>query len=232
MKKLQGKWALVTGSSRGIGQQVAVALAAHGCNIIVHGRTEENCAPTMELLEASGVEYLAVSGELGTPEGEEAVISAVREGCPQLDILYNNAAVMNEYADSAFTIPEGDWERVFEVNVFAMARLCNAFVPGMVERGWGRVVNVSSGIRDIPQLIIYSATKAAVDKYTRDLATELKGTGVIASTMDPGWIKTDMGGAQAENEIDTVLPGAIVPVLIDDRTESGRHYSAQDYRCL
>ena len=83
----------------------------------------------------------------------------------------------------------------------------------------GRVINLSSGIRDTPHLAPYSVSKAAVDKYTLDLAAELKGTGVIASTLDPGWIKTDMGGNQADNEVETVLPGALVPVLIDDRTE-------------
>jgi len=230
MKKLEGKWALVTGSSRGVGQYVAVGLAEHGCNIVVHGRTEEHCSKTLGLLADQGVECFAAPGELGTPEGEAAVIDAARTNCPQLDILYNNAGILSQWEDSIFGIPMDDWNRVFEVNLYAMIRLCNAFVPSMVERGWGRIVNVTSGIQDQPQLSPYSVSKAAVDKYTQDMAAELKGSGVIVNTLDPGWLKTDLGGEQADHEVSTVLPGAIVPVLLDERADSGCMFSAQDYR--
>ncbi len=232
MKRLNGKWALVTGSSRGIGQLVAEALAAEGCNIVVHGREEMNCIATLERIGAYTVETFAAPGELGTAEGEAAVIEAVRKGCPQLDILYNNAAVMSQWHDSTFAISDKHWRTVFEVNFFSMVRLCDAFVPGMVRNGWGRVVNVTSGMRDLPQLSPYSVSKAAIDKYTQDMAAELKGTGVLVNTMDPGWLKTDLGGDQADHEVRTVLPGALVPVLIDEKAGSGRLYAAQDYRSL
>jgi NAD(P)-dependent dehydrogenase (short-subunit alcohol dehydrogenase family) len=232
MKKLDGKWALVTGSSRGIGQQVAIGLAEHGCNIVVHGRTAEHCTETLKRLEKQSVNCFCVPGELGSPEGEAAVIEAVNAGCPQLDILYNNAAIMSPWKDSIFDIPTNDWHSAFEVNLHAIIRLCNAFIPGMVERVWGRVVNVTSGIKDTPQLSPYSVSKAALDKYTQDMAFELKDSGVIVNTMDPGWLKTDLGGEHADHEVCTVLPGAIVPVLLDEAAESGRMYSAQDYRCL
>jgi NAD(P)-dependent dehydrogenase (short-subunit alcohol dehydrogenase family) len=232
MKKLEGKWALVTGSSRGVGQHVAVGLAKHGCNVVVHGRAAAQCEKTLSLVAEHGVECFAAPGELGTLKGEEAVIDAVNGGCAQIDILYNNAGILNQWEDSIFGIPMDDWLGVFEVNFFAMVRLCNAFVPGMVERGWGRVVNVTSGIKDQPQLSPYSVSKASVDKYTQDMAAELKDTGVIINTMDPGWLKTDLGGEHADHEVSTVLPGAIVPVLLDGKADSGRMYSAQDYRCL
>ena len=232
MKKLENKWALVTGSSRGVGQHVAMGLAEHGCNIAVHGRTEENCQATLNKLSELGVECFAAPGELGTPIGEAALIEAVRERNVTLDILYNNAGILNQWEDSIFGIPMEDWARVFEVNLFAMIRLCNTFIPDMVERGWGRIVNVTSGIKDQPQLSPYSVSKAAVDKYTQDMATELTGTGVIINMLDPGWLKTDLGGEQADHEVATVLPGAIVPVLLDDRADSGGLFSAQNYRCL
>jgi NAD(P)-dependent dehydrogenase (short-subunit alcohol dehydrogenase family) len=232
MKRLAGKWALVTGSSRGIGQYVAVGLAEQGCNVIVHGRSAEHCSETLALVAEKGVECFAAPGELGTPEDEASMIDAVRRGCGQLDILYNNAGVLSQWEDSIFGIPMDDWTRVFEVNLYAMIRLCNAFVPGMIERGWGRIVNVTSGIKDQPQLSPYSVSKAAVDKYTQDMAAELKDTGVIVNTMDPGWLKTDLGGEHADFEVKTVLPGALVPVLLDGRADSGCMFSAQNYRCL
>ena len=229
MTEWQGKWTLVTGSSRGIGRQVALGLAEHGCNIIVHGRAEDHCREVLEEVTAHGVEGVVVAGELGTDAGEAALIDAVRALRRPVDILYNNAGVMSPWNDCIFDIPMGAWEQVFRINFFSMVHLCNAFVPGMVERGWGRVVNVTSGMKDQPQLSPYSVSKAAVDKYTLDLAAELQGSGVLVNTMDPGWLRTDLGGPYADHAVDSVLPGALVPVLLDEAEGSGRMYAAQEY---
>jgi NAD(P)-dependent dehydrogenase (short-subunit alcohol dehydrogenase family) len=113
-----------------------------------------------------------------------------------------------------------------------MIALCNAFAPEMKNRGYGRIINLTSGIKDVPQLAPYSVSKAAVDKYTRDLAAELKETNVLVNTLDPGWLKTDMGGPNAMYGVETVLPGALVPALLDDFGPSGRFYAAQDYRMM
>lgn len=111
-----------------------------------------------------------------------------------------------------------------------MIKLCNAFVPVMLKRGWGRIINLSSGIKDVPELAPYSVSKAAVDKYTRDLAAELKDTNVIINVLDPGWLKTDLGGPDAEFDVETVLPGALLPVFLDDSNPGGEIYRAQDYK--
>ena len=118
------------------------------------------------------------------------------------------------------------------VNLFALIELCNAFALGMKDRGYGRIINLTSGIKDTPQLAPYSVSKAAVDKYTQDLAAELQGTNVLANCLDPGWLKTDMGGPDADHKVGTVLPGALVPALLEDHGPSGRRYSAQDFKYL
>ncbi len=100
----------------------------------------------------------------------------------------------------------------------------------MIEKNWGRIVNLTSGIDKTPQLACYGASKHALDKWTDDLAAALAGTNVIASLLDPGWLKTDLGGANADNEPETVLPGALVPVLLPDGSESGRFFRAQELR--
>ncbi|MBK8802819.1 MAG: SDR family oxidoreductase [Fibrobacteres bacterium] len=107
-----------------------------------------------------------------------------------------------------------DWTTVFQINVFALVRLTARIVPQMVERGWGRVVHVTSGIDKTWRLAACGASKWAVDKFTDDNAAELAGTGVIVSRLDPGWLRTDLGGPNADNAPESVLPGAMVPVML------------------
>ena len=228
MAALKDKWALITGSTRGVGQYIATGLAEHGCNIIVHGRKLESTADTLAKLAAFDVETHAVAGDIGTAAGLAAVIAGVKAGPGYVDILYNNAAIQNPWKE-IWDIPMEDWLATFNINLFAMIQLCNAFVPGMVARGYGRIINLTSGIRDIPQLAPYSVSKAAVDKYTLDMAAELQGTNVLVSHLDPGWLKTDMGGANAPGEVASVLPGALVPALLEEGSPNGKRFAAQDY---
>jgi len=228
-KKLKGKWALVTGSSRGIGQYIALGLANEGCNIIVHGRSADNCEETLELLKDYDVECFIAPGELLELDSVQQVIDTVFSKLKGIDILYNNAAVMSE-ANKIWDIPMTEWQRIIQVNLLSVVMLCNAFAPGMQERGFGRIINVSSGIKDQPDLAPYSVSKAAIDKFTRDLACELKDSNVLVNYLDPGWIKTDLGGQDAWFDLDTVLPGVLIPALLDEKGQTGHLFAAQDYK--
>jgi NAD(P)-dependent dehydrogenase (short-subunit alcohol dehydrogenase family) len=101
----------------------------------------------------------------------------------------------------------------------------------MLEQRWGRVVNLTSGIADQPQLTAYAVSKAAVDKYVRDFAPSLSGSGVMMNLLDPGWLRTDLGGPNAPGDPASVIPGGLVPALLDDGI-SGRFFRAQDYAGL
>ncbi len=229
MKQLLNRWALVTGSARGIGQQIAIGLAQEGCNVIVHGRLKEHTKTTLGLLQEYGIKTDSVEGELSSVSDVERMIDIIRKAHGGIDILYNNAAIQNKWKD-IWDITLDEWKELFQINLYSMILLCNAFAPGMKARGFGRIVNLSSGIKDIPQLAPYSVSKAAVDKYTMDLAAELKGSGVLVNYLDPGWLKTDLGGPNAEHEVTTVLPGALKPVLLDNGGPTGTFFRAQDYR--
>ncbi len=226
MIKLKGKNALVTGSSRGVGQQLAQALAKLGCNVIVHGRTQESCARTLALLKDSDVKVYCVFGDLSEEVQVNQLIKQVNDLNIPVDVLYNNAAIMTPFHADYWNHSWDEWMLSMKVNVFAIYSLCSAYVPAMIDRGFGRVVNLTSGIKDIPELAPYGATKWAVDKLTDDIAAKLANTGVRINTLDPGWLMTDMGGENAEHPVEAVLPGALAPALVDDDGPNGQLFSA------
>ncbi len=231
MRMLDNKWALITGSSRGIGQQIALGLAKRKCNIILHAREHKHLEQTLALLQPLNVQTACVFGDLASPAGVDAVIDGVHHAGHPVDILYNNAAIQNAWQE-IWQINRETWLNTFQINFFAVVALCNAFAPHMKQRGYGRIINLTSGIRDIPQLAPYSVSKAAVDKYSQDLAAELKGSNVLVNFLDPGWLRTDLGGPNGENAVESVLPGALVPALLEDHGATGCLFRAQDFKAL
>lgn len=229
MIDITNKWALVTGASRGVGLRVAKALAEKGCKLILHSRKLEGTRDLLEQLTASGTEAHSVAAELSSASEVAHLIKEVNKITDNhLDILYNNAAITTTYRE-IFKPTIEEYMDSFFVNAIIPAKLCDAFLPGMIERNWGRVVNVTSGIADQPQMMAYSCSKAALDRYVRDMVTTLAGSNVLMNLMDPGWLSTDLGGPNAPNHPDTVLPGALVPVLLKQEEGSGKLYNAQDY---
>ena len=229
MQTLQGKWALVTGASRGVGVHVSEGLAKLGCNLVLHSRESAHTAALALKLEGLGVRVVSVTGELSDQAQVDTMLDAAQK--QDIDIVYNNAAVMTPWRDNPWEIPAEDFRKSFEVNVIALARICHRLVPPMLARKWGRVINVTSGIANEPQLTAYAISKAAVDKFVRDFVPALKGTGVQMNLLDPGWLRTDLGGPKAPNDPSSVVPGALVPALLNDGV-SGRFFCAQDYAGL
>jgi len=231
MTSLQGKWSLVTGASRGVGTHVSEGLAQLGSNIILHSRELSHTQALAAKLKDTGVKVVSVAGELSHQAQVDALLDAALKQAGQIDIVYNNAAIMTPYRANIWEIPAEDFRMSFEVNVISLARICHRLVPLMLARKWGRVINLTSGIQEQPELTAYSISKAAVDKLVRDFVPKLAGSGVQMNLLDPGWLRTDLGGPKAPNDPSTVLPGALVPALLDNG-ESGRFFRAQDYAGL
>ena len=231
MTSLKGKWSLVTGSSRGVGSHISEGLARLGSNVVLHSRELSHTRQLAARLEGLGVKVVAVSGELSDQAQVDAMLDAALSQAGQIDILYNNAAIMAPYRENPWDIPAEDYRKSFEVNVISLARICHRLVPPMLVRKWGRVINLTSGIAEQPELSAYSISKAAVDKLVRDFVPRLFGSGVQMNLLDPGWLRTDLGGPKAPNDPSSVIPGALVPALLDNG-ESGRFFRAQDYAGL
>ena len=228
MTDVNGKWALVTGANRGIRYRIANFIAGYGCNLILHSRSIEHTASVLAEVRALGVEAFDIAAELSDLALVEAMIAEIDAHGKPVDILFNNAAVQIAYRTDYWKTPVEDYTKSFVINTIAPMMLCYHFVPKMIERGFGRVINTTSGIRNEPEQAGYSASKAALDKVTLDLAGKLDGTDVCINLTDPGWCRTDLGGPNAPNDPDSVIPGIVVGAFIDDK-KSGRLLGAQDF---
>lgn len=221
MVNVKGRWALVTGASRGIGRLAATFLAEQGCNIIALARTLEHTASLKQELEAKGVQVFCVAADLGNMESVQSALAEIDSAGMNVEIILNNAGVQIAYRTDYLTTPASDYEASFAINTIAPMMICYHFLPKMIANGFGRIVNTTSGIRDDPQQAGYSASKAALNKVTEDVGTKLQGTDVIISLTDPGWCRTDLGGPHAPNDPKTALPGVVVGAFVDDK-KSGR----------
>jgi 3-oxoacyl-[acyl-carrier protein] reductase len=225
---IRGKWAFVTGASRGVGKCIAAGLADLGCNLVLHSRDRAHTTELAGALAARGVRVATVAAELSDQTAVDRMLDEALALSGGFDIVYNNAAVMTPFRDPYPTVTAEDYRTSFEVNVITPIRITYRVLPAMKARCFGRIVQVTSGIKDQPELMAYAASKAALDKFVRDTAPSLRGTGVLMNLLDPGWLRTDLGGPKAPNAVESVLPGALVPALLDGEVH-GVLFGAQDY---
>ena len=182
--QLQNKIALVTGSTAGIGFAIAEALANEGARLIVNGRTEKRVNGALQKLESAGASgrVEGIAADLGTAEG---VQNAIRR-FPDVDILVNNLGIFEPKPFEQ--ISDSDWLRMFEVNVLSGVRLSRHYLPRMKDRGWGRIVFISSesAIQIPAEMIHYGMTKTAQLAISRGLAETTAGTRVTVNTVLAG----------------------------------------------
>ena len=228
MLDLTGRWVLVTGAARGIGRLAALKMAEQGCNLILHSRDTSHTALLEEELKAMGVKCHSVSADLNDIPSVLLMLEKIDALGVDVDIVLNNAGLQIAYRTDYYKTPANDYTVSFNVNTIAPAMICYHFLPKMTERGFGRIVNTTSGIDKEPEQAGYSAAKAALDKITKDMASRLGGTGVAMNLTDPGWCRTDLGGPNAPNAPESAIPGVIVGAFVDD-TVNGQIFHAQDF---
>ncbi|MEE4542613.1 SDR family oxidoreductase [Streptomyces sp. V4-01] len=204
---------LVTGSTSGIGEAIAAAFARDGADVVVNGRDPERTEAAAERVRAAGGhgEIRAVAADVSSAEGVRVLTDAV----PDVDVLVNNAGIFG--ARPAFEITDEEWDLYFVTNVLSGVRLTRHHAPRMVERGWGRVVFISSesAISTPREMIHYGTTKTAQLAVARGFAQEVAGTGVTVNTVLPG---------------PTLTPG--VEVFIADRFGDGVPFAEAERRFI
>ncbi len=229
MTNVKNKWALITGASRGIGYLAAKFMASQGCNLVLHSRKLEHTEIILSEVVALGVEAYAVEAELDDANQVGNMLSEIDKKGTQIDIVLNNAGVQVAYRNDYLKTPVKDFTQSFMINMIAPAMICYHFLPKMIERNFGRILNTTSGIKLEPQQAGYSASKAALDKFTIDLGSKVNGTNVMINLTDPDWCRTDLGGKYAPNEPESAIPGVVVGVFVNDK-KSGRYLNAQNFK--
>jgi NAD(P)-dependent dehydrogenase (short-subunit alcohol dehydrogenase family) len=209
--KLTGKRAVVTGSTKGIGHAIVVALAREGARVVLNGRAESSVATALAEVKAAvpGAQVEGFAGDLSTAEAAAALVAR----WPDADVLVNNLGIFEPKPFEE--IPDEDWRRFFDVNVLSGVRLSRAYLPGMKTRDWGRIVFISSesGIQIPAEMIHYGMTKTAQLAVSRGIAETCAGTGVTCNAVLPGPTKSagldefvaQLGGGQSFEEFEKVF---------------------------
>jgi NAD(P)-dependent dehydrogenase (short-subunit alcohol dehydrogenase family) len=186
--ELQGQVALVTGGGRGIGRNIALELAGAGATVAVAARSADQIKETAD--EIGG---LAIECDVSDRDAVERMVAEVESAYGRLDLLVSNAGI-SVSEDAAWELEPADWWRVFEVNILGVYLCCRAVIPGMLARGGGRIVNVASGAAYLPgsSSTSYSASKAAVHRFSETLALQLEPHGIPVFSISPGLVRTEM----------------------------------------
>tara|TARA_R110002110_G_scaffold404606_1_gene623188 strand:- start:230582 stop:231334 length:753 start_codon:yes stop_codon:yes gene_type:complete len=205
LSSLEGKVAIVSGASRGIGQSIACVLGTMGATVIGTATSETGAENISDYLEEKGLKGFGVVLNVNDPD---AIIETVKKittdvGAPQ--ILINNAGVTRD--NLLLRMKEEEWAETLETNLTGVYRLTKACLRGMMKAKWGRIISISSvvGITGNPGQANYAATKAGVIAFSKSLAKEVGSRGITANVVAPGFIQTDMTHALSEEQHESLL---------------------------
>lgn len=197
---LNGKVAIVTGSSRGIGYASARGMAEHGAKVVISGRKAEAAETAAAEIRAAGGEAIAVAANIGRKDELQGLVDAAVSTWGRVDIVMANAAI-HPWIGSVLDLKDETFAKFMQVNVQSSVWLAQMTVPGMVQRGYGRFILVASvvGLLGDPVTGTYGLTKAADMQFVRNMACEFASKGVTANCIAPGTFKTEMARSQWEN---------------------------------
>jgi NAD(P)-dependent dehydrogenase (short-subunit alcohol dehydrogenase family) len=198
-----GRVALVSGGNRGIGLEVCRQLSEQGVTVVIGSRDEERGRAAAEGLEGNVVPHQL---DVADAQSVDRMAAFLEDRFGRLDVLVNNAAISNDDGQSGV---DADLDRVkeaLEANLFGAWRLCEVAIPLMQRNGYGRIVNVSTGLAALEDMgggsPGYRVSKTSLNVLTRILASELRGSGILVNAVNPGWVQTEMGGSGATRSVE------------------------------
>jgi NAD(P)-dependent dehydrogenase (short-subunit alcohol dehydrogenase family) len=217
-----GRVALVSGANRGIGLEIVRQLAERGLTVVLGSRDGERGRAAAASLSGGVV---ARQLDVADPESVDRLSRSVEEEFGRLDVLVNNAGITNDEGQRGV---DADLERVreaLETNLFGAWRLCEVAVPLMQRHGYGRIVNISTGMAALEDMgggsPGYRVSKTGLNALTRILASELRGSGILVNSVCPGWVQTDMGGSRAPRPVEEGAEGAVWAATLPNSGPTG-----------
>lgn len=232
---VQERVAVVTGGNRGIGLEICRQLARNEIMVILTGRNKEAGQKAAHDLQKEELPAVFHQLDVDHPASIEQLADFVRKEYGRCDILVNNAGIFPDTTDasggefpSVFKAKSETITRAMVTNVYGPLHLCQAFVPVMRKNGYGRIVNMSSGMGQLTDMNGgypgYRLSKTALNALTRILADELKGENILVNTMCPGWVRTRMGGKNATRSVEEGADTAVFLATLPDDGPSGKFF--------
>jgi NAD(P)-dependent dehydrogenase (short-subunit alcohol dehydrogenase family) len=215
---LKNKVILITGAGSGLGKALAIAAGQMGAKVVCAGRRIDRIQQTAEEVTKAGGVGLAVEVDVTDFKSIEKGLQVAEKGAP-IEILINNAGIITGLK-AVQELPIEEWDRIMATNVRGPYLLIRAILPGMIQRGFGRIVNISAPIKHLPKASAYCASKCALDSLTKAVSYELKGLDILVNAVEPPFLDTEMhkGGKKPEEVVAQILELA----ALDAGAASGR----------
>lgn len=223
---MEQKVAIVTGGNRGIGLEIGRQLARRGLRVLLAARDRARGEEAAAALRDEGLDADFHRLDVTDQTSVRRLVKDVADRIGRADVLVNNAAIYVDRGLSAVEVDLALVRQTMETNFYGPLRLCRLFVPLMQRHGYGRVVNVSSRMGSLHHMggraLAYRTSKTALNALTRVLAAELQGTNILVNSVDPGWVRTEMGGDHAARSVEEGADTAVwLATLPDDGSTGG-----------
>jgi NAD(P)-dependent dehydrogenase (short-subunit alcohol dehydrogenase family) len=218
------KLALVTGANRGIGFETCRQLSQLGLTVLLTARDSKKGEVATQQLTNKGLDIIFYQLDVSNKNNINYVFDKIEQQFGRLDILINNAAILYDTDQSAINADLEKVNKAITTNLYGPWLMCQAFIPLMKKNGYGRIVNVSSGAGSLHYMEggtpAYGISKVALNALTKKLASELRGTGILVNSVDPGWVATDMGG-HGGRPVEEGAKGIVWAATLPDNGPSG-----------
>lgn len=205
-----GRVALVSGGNRGIGLEVCRRLSEQGLTVVIGSRDEERGRAAADGLEGDVIPHQL---DVSDAESVDRMAAFLEDRFGRLDVLVNNAAISNDDGQDGVNADLDRVREALEANLFGAWRLCEVAIPLMRRNGYGRIVNVSTGLAALEDMgggsPGYRISKTSLNVLTRILASELRGSGILVNAVNPGWVQTEMGGSSATRSVEEGAEGLV-----------------------
>jgi NAD(P)-dependent dehydrogenase (short-subunit alcohol dehydrogenase family) len=226
MAKVEGRVAVVTGANRGIGFEIVRQLARQGLQVILTSRDAKKGLHAQKALAKEGLEVIHRQLDVTRRSSAATLAKYIEREHGRLDVLVNNAGILlGKYETSVLDEKEGLFRDTLETNFYGALRVSQALVPLMQRHGYGRVVNLSSGLGQLDDMgdgvAAYRVSKTALNALTRMLAAATANENILVNSMCPGWVRTDMGGPTASRSVEKGAETAVWLAMLPDRGPTG-----------